>query len=187
MVSTDMCVGFFTACWEKGLVTFPTGARVLEIGCAEGDWVGPMLQCRPDLQIVGIDVRPIDRPGAAVIQGDILTQTFEPESFDAVVAISSLEHIGLGWYGDPVDPEGDCRAVRRVAEWLKPGGLFYFDVPYRPSGPYTVTKSFRAYDRAALEQRLLTAAPRLRAETAAQMDASHPDGPYIACTLRKVA
>lgn len=186
--SSDLCVGFFAACWEKHLIEFPSGASVLELGCAEGDWIGPMKAIRPDLTITGIDYRSLKRHSANIVQGDILTtKQFESESFDAVVAISSLEHIGLGSYGDPKDPDGDIATVRRVAEWLKPHGVFYFDVPYRPTGEYTVTKNFRAYNPAALESRLLQASPRLKREHAAQMEASHSDAPFIAVTMRKVA
>jgi len=30
-----------------------------------------------------------------------------PQQFDAVLSISSIEHDGLGRYGDPINPEGD--------------------------------------------------------------------------------
>ena len=52
-----------------------------------------------------------------------------PEKFDAIISISSIEHSGLGRYGDDLDPEGDLLAMKEAKQWLKPGGLFFFAVP----------------------------------------------------------
>jgi hypothetical protein len=48
---------------------------------------------------------------------------------DAILSISTIEHDGLGRYGDPLDPDGDLRAMREVRGCLKPGGLMYLSVP----------------------------------------------------------
>jgi hypothetical protein len=45
------------------------------------------------------------------------------------VSISSIEHDGLGRYGDPINPNGDLRAMREFKEMLKPGGLLLLAVP----------------------------------------------------------
>lgn len=158
--SSDSCVSMFGAVYDTGVLVFPTGARVLEIGCAEGDWQTPMLAARPDLQITGIDWRPCERPGQ-VIQGNVLTVNFLPESFDAIVGISSIEHIGLGHYdNDPLDPDGDTHAMQRAVRWLKPGGFVYADVPWGPAYRVEGT-SHRVYDDAAVHSRLVV--PGLKA------------------------
>jgi len=128
---------------------------VLEIGCAEADWVTPMLEQRPDLQITAIDWRACERP-CTVIRGDVLRHDFPEASFDAVVGISSIEHIGLGHYeGDPLDVDGDVHCMERVARWLKPGGWVYADVPFDTTG-YRVWKTkCRIYDDEAVRRRLL--------------------------------
>ncbi|KAI1715900.1 hypothetical protein Ddc_10821 [Ditylenchus destructor] len=51
------------------------------------------------------------------------------DDFDFVVSYSSIEHSGLGRYGDPIDPIGDLREMEKVRCILKPGGLFFFSVP----------------------------------------------------------
>jgi hypothetical protein len=48
---------------------------------------------------------------------------------DAAICISSFEHDGLGRYGDPVDPEGDLKAMQTMLGQLEPGGLVFFSVP----------------------------------------------------------
>lgn len=183
----DMCIGFWTVIWEKGQIDIPQNGRVLEIGCAEADWLTPMKEARPDLHLTGIDWRACARPGADVlIRGDVLTQEFPPESFDAVVMVSALEHIGLGAYeNDPGDPDGDTHTLERVLGWLKPGGLVYFDVPYRANGDYEVNRKFRRYNRETMESRLT---PKGYVERrSCEMDSSHPDGPYIAVVLKKAS
>lgn len=158
--STDSCVSMFGAVYDTGVLGFPPNARVLEIGCAEGDWMTPMLAARPDLKIVGIDWRACERPGV-VIRGNVLTVDFPEESFDAVVGISSIEHIGLGHYDrDPIDPDGDTHAMQRAVRWVKPGGLVYADVPWGPAYRVVGT-SHRVYDDAAVHARLVV--PGLRA------------------------
>jgi hypothetical protein len=49
--------------------------------------------------------------------------------FDVGFSISSFEHDGLGMYGDPLDPDGDLKAMRKMKERLKPGGLLFLAVP----------------------------------------------------------
>ncbi len=51
------------------------------------------------------------------------------EEFDNAASFSSIEHSGLGRYGDPLDPNGDIKAVRQVHCMLKPGGLFFLGLP----------------------------------------------------------
>lgn len=48
---------------------------------------------------------------------------------DAAISISSFEHDGLGRYGDPVDPDGDLKAMRRLRHQIVPGGLAFVSVP----------------------------------------------------------
>lgn len=180
----DLCLGFWATVWDAGIVSFPPCAAVLEIGCAEADWIGPMLNERPDLNVTAIDWR-VAKRCVPTIQGDVLTYEWPAASFDAIVAVSTLEHIGLGEYEqDPKDEVGDCKAVDRAVTWLKPGGWVYFDVPYRPEGPYTVTDKYRAYDEAALQTRLLR--PGLRVRYRELHRASHPDGPYLSVVCDRV-
>jgi hypothetical protein len=53
-----------------------------------------------------------------------------PIQFDFVISISSLEHSGLGRYGDSLNPRGDIDASEEVYCMLKPGGLFFIGLAY---------------------------------------------------------
>ncbi|KAJ0392712.1 hypothetical protein P43SY_009387 [Pythium insidiosum] len=46
-------------------------------------------------------------------------QTLAPrKQFDVILSISSLEHDGLGRYGDPLDPDGDFKAMRELLQYV---------------------------------------------------------------------
>lgn len=67
------------------------------------------------------------------------------EPFDTVVSFSSLEHSGLGRYGDALNPWGDLMAVARIWCVTKDDGLLFLGVP---SGPDCVKfNAHRIYGR----------------------------------------
>ena len=51
------------------------------------------------------------------------------EQFDAIFSYSSIEHSGLGRYGDPLDPWGDLKTVHQMRRTLCRGGLLFLGVP----------------------------------------------------------
>ena len=155
--SGDSCADFFTTALQAADPDIPESAAVLEIGCAEFNWLKPARQAWPDLRLTGIDWRKgPDVEGVTTIQGDVRVQTF-PEAFDCIVSISAIEHIGLGHYKkDPVDVDGDIVTLAKCWDWLKPGGWLYFDVPWNSGADayQVVGTSHRVYDDAALRSRL---------------------------------
>ena len=52
-----------------------------------------------------------------------------PKKFDALVSISSFEHDGLGRYGDPINPDGDLKAMERAKNMLNENGVLFLAVP----------------------------------------------------------
>ena len=157
-VGTDICGDFFHEMIRRFPAPIPTDAHVLEVGCAEFDWLSTAKASWPGMQLTGIDARPQpQRPGVTVLAGDAMNpRNFAPESFDWIVSVSAIEHIGLGHYGDPVRPEGDSVVLANCHRWLKPGGWLVFDVPYQP-GPngYMVDGTrTRIYDDATVQSRL---------------------------------
>lgn len=183
----DLCLGFFKTMWDSGACPeLPLGAKVLELGCCEADWMKSMREARPDLHLTGIDVRDHPRPKADLqIQGDILTHTFPPLSFDAIVAVSMIEWAGIGHYGDPVDPVGDQKVMWRARQWIKPGGWMYLDTPFQPGGVDRRPNKFRVYDDATIATRLY--GPNWKEVARRHFSGDgHPDGPYLAVVLEAV-
>ncbi|MDR3570183.1 MAG: DUF268 domain-containing protein [Syntrophobacteraceae bacterium] len=58
-------------------------------------------------------------------------EAFEKEirTYDMALSYSSLEHDGLGRYGDAIDPDGDLKRMASYVDLLNPGGLFLLGVP----------------------------------------------------------
>jgi SAM-dependent methyltransferase len=78
-----------------------------------------------------IDIRPLSLKMDSInfIKGNILDLPFDNESIDSLSSLCVIEHIGLGRYGDEIDPYGSEKAFSEVNRVLKPGANFYFSVP----------------------------------------------------------
>ena len=73
---------------------------------------------------------------------DALSQK-QIEQFENSASFSSIEHSGLGRYGDPIDPIGDVKAVKVMHCLTKPGGLFFLGLPM--TGDNTSALAFNAH------------------------------------------
>lgn len=60
---------------------------------------------------------------------DLLHLPFEDNSIESLSCMHTIEHIGLGRYGDPIDPLGDIKAIKELQRVLKPGGSLIFVTP----------------------------------------------------------
>ncbi len=77
------------------------------------------------------DYRPaeLNLSGLESKHGDLMHLPFEDNSVDSISCMHTIEHIGLGRYGDPIDPEGDLKAIKELIRVTKPGGSILFITP----------------------------------------------------------
>ncbi len=77
------------------------------------------------------DYRPADLQlsGLSSEQGDLLHLPFADKSVRSLSCMHTVEHVGLGRYGDPIDPDGDLKAIKELQRVLAPGGSLLFVVP----------------------------------------------------------
>ena len=55
-------------------------------------------------------------------------ETFSLDA-DFGFSISSFEHSGLGRYGDPLDPDGDIKAMKISKKIIRKGGIMFLSIP----------------------------------------------------------
>lgn len=81
--------------------------------------------------ITMIDIRPIELelPNLFFKKGSILNLPYEDNSIDSLSSLCVVEHIGLGRYGDPLDPFGSEKAIKEIKRVLAVGGVVLFSVP----------------------------------------------------------
>jgi SAM-dependent methyltransferase len=60
---------------------------------------------------------------------DLTELPFPDESLASLSCMHTVEHIGLGRYGDPIDPNGDLKAIKELKRVLAKNGSLLFVVP----------------------------------------------------------
>jgi SAM-dependent methyltransferase len=82
-------------------------------------------------KVTFVDIRPllVDLPNFESKKGSILSLPMTNDSVQSISCLHVAEHIGLGRYGDPLDPEGTKKACAELARVLSPGGRLYFSGP----------------------------------------------------------
>lgn len=81
--------------------------------------------------VIFIDIRPlvVELENLECRKGSILNMPFESDSVQSLSCLHVAEHIGLGRYGDELDPKGTEKACKELARVLAPGGNLYFSIP----------------------------------------------------------
>jgi ubiquinone/menaquinone biosynthesis C-methylase UbiE len=62
-------------------------------------------------------------------KGDLMKLPFEDDSIESISCMHTVEHVGLGRYGDILDPVGDIKATKELARVVTVGGSLVFVVP----------------------------------------------------------
>lgn len=77
------------------------------------------------------DYRPVDLTLSNLNseKADLTSLYFADNSIDCLSCMHTVEHIGLGRYGDKIDSNGDLTAIRELKRVLSRGGSLLFVVP----------------------------------------------------------
>jgi hypothetical protein len=103
--------------------------RHVDIGSRVDGFVAHVLTFMP---VTIVDIRPLEShvEGLSFAQGNVCAMTmFADGSIESLSSLHAIEHIGLGRYGDPIDPDGWRAALGECRRVLAPGGRFYFGTP----------------------------------------------------------
>lgn len=78
-----------------------------------------------------VDIRPVEIAveNFSFLQGSVLALPYADGSLKSLSSLCVIEHIGLGRYGDPFDPQGSEKAATELLRVLAPEGDLYVSVP----------------------------------------------------------
>ena len=123
--------------------------KILDLGCV-GSKISLQLASL-GFNVVGIDYRPFifKHKNLEFVQGNFFDINLPAESFDCVICISTIEHIGLPAYNIKPFDQGDKKAIEKINTLLKKGGKLILTVPF---GKAIVNQFERNYDQKSLNQ-----------------------------------
>ncbi|HEY5198053.1 MAG TPA: class I SAM-dependent methyltransferase [Solirubrobacteraceae bacterium] len=133
-------------------------ARIVDVGSTESTFA--LSAASLGFRVTAIDPRPLRyaHPNLETVRGRF--EDWDPpadERFDAVFLISTVEHIGVGAYGQEayggtaIGEGADRAMVERVGELLAPGGLLVLTTPV---GTPDIDEFERTYDSESLDRLL---------------------------------
>ena len=118
---------FHQAVWAMRHIHAAAPAQHVDVG-SQVLFVGMLAAVVP---VIFVDIRPleIEVEGLTMREGSIVALPFESGTVHSLSCLHVIEHIGLGRYGDPIDPAGDAAAATELARVLAPGGRLYLSTP----------------------------------------------------------
>jgi SAM-dependent methyltransferase len=109
------------------------GVEILDIGCGAGVPIAQTLSRR--FKVTGVDISGemlkrarVNVPEANLIEGDIMSIDFSPDIFNAAIAFYSIFHLPRSEHAE---------LLRRIYQWLKPGGYLLATLSYNNEPAYT--------------------------------------------------
>jgi 2-polyprenyl-3-methyl-5-hydroxy-6-metoxy-1,4-benzoquinol methylase len=128
------------------LQRLPVGTKVLDVGSSSSP-LALQLACL-GYSVTAIDVRPYPfvHKNLRFHQEDIASCSIAPESHDCAILISTLEHMGLGAYGDSKGMSSR-EFLDTVAQYVKPKGRLLVTFPF---GSRFEGSWYRVYDSESL-------------------------------------
>lgn len=141
---------FYQGAWLARKLAHPKPDQHVDIGSS----VLTMSVLSATVNTTFVDYRPlkVSLPGLTSIAGNILDLPFDDDSVLSLSCLHVIEHIGLGRYGDPIDPEGSIKAADELQRILGSGGKLFLSLPvgrericfnaHRVHAPETVIKMF---------------------------------------------
>jgi hypothetical protein len=101
----------------------------LDVGSRIDGFIAHLLSFR---EVMVLDIREASKeiPGLSTIVGDAQSDIRDVTgTFPSVSSLHSIEHFGLGRYGDPIDSKGHIKGLMNIAHCVEIGGSFYVSFP----------------------------------------------------------
>jgi len=135
----------------RALGRLEPGAKVADVGAAESLVAFSLAMLGYDVTAIDLRPYPFEHPRLKSVTTPI--EEWEHDgTFDAVICLSTIEHVGLGAYGEEAkDERADLAAMRRMHELSTPGGVLVLTTRFGRPG---VDELQRTYDKAGLDELL---------------------------------
>lgn len=142
---------FFQDLWAANMIHANNPGEHVDVGSRLDGFVAHVL---PFCQVNYVDIRPLvaNVQNLTFTQGSILCLPFADGSLKSVSCLHVIEHIGLGRYGDEVDPDGHVKAASELSRVLAKDGMLLIGTPtgkeklffdaHRVFDPITIKKIF---------------------------------------------
>lgn len=107
--------------------------RHVDVGSRLDGFIGSLSVFR---EVEVLDIRPQTKlvPNIKFHQLDLMTQLPDEwrDATDSLSCLHTIEHFGLGRYGDPLDVNGHLKGLEQLKKMVKPGGVFYLSTQIGP-------------------------------------------------------
>jgi hypothetical protein len=134
----------------RALGRLEPGARILDVGAVESPVALSLAMLGYDVTALDLRPYPFEHPRLEAVQDAVEDWEHENDFFDGIVCLSTIEHVGLGAYGEEEKAgRGDLAAMKRLRELVKPAGLLVLTTRF---GRAAVDDFQRTYDRAGLDE-----------------------------------
>lgn len=142
---------FFQDLWAARLIHDMNITEHVDVGSRIDGFVAHIL---PFVKVTYVDIRSLESEilGLTHIPGSVLQMPFEDDSIPTLSCLHVIEHIGLGRYGDPVNPTGHVEAAKELFRVLRPEGKLLLGTPvgrerlcfdaHRVFDPQTIVDAF---------------------------------------------
>lgn len=118
---------FYQAAWLARRLTVSSPVQHVDVGSS----VSLIAIASAIVNTIFIDLRPLTASLSNLfpVAGDIMVLPLADSSIGSLSCLHVIEHIGLGRYGDPIDPEGTLKAAKELQRVLARGGRLYLSLP----------------------------------------------------------
>jgi SAM-dependent methyltransferase len=129
----------------------PRGSKILDVGCCYS--LLSIQLASLGYKVWGLDVEyyPYAHPNFKFVKGDVRKTIFPDGYFDCVIAVSTIEHVGIPFSfsrlkitEEAYDENGDIKAMNEIRRILKAGGVILLTLPF--GSKFQLTRSERIYN-----------------------------------------
>lgn len=121
---------FWQDLWAARLIINSGVKEHFDIGSRIDGFIAHLLAAGISVTVIDVRKFPAEVESLYTIVDDATSlHQISDESTQSMSALCSLEHFGLGRYGDPIDPEACFKCFDNIQRKLKKGGRLYISVP----------------------------------------------------------